>query len=224
MLTRVSAAKASITLWALLVWAYKRQGVQYETDRAFSFAPAGAYAGDFLGASGGHGWESWEGRGCINGAGTIAHRDAHVLHAIVRGMKPSKRRSLIETAAVGKQPVWDPVIPHLRVVPLWKGPKGRIERHQGQLVVMGKLLSMYPGQRFPGDAHRDRHAGFGHWIAFEGCDEHEGESLRAAARADYEKWWQALFELYRQVWFDGAFERWKITSIGAKREPWHSAA
>jgi hypothetical protein len=224
MLTRVSTVKTSITLWALLVWAYKRQGVQYETDRAFSFAPAGAYAGDFLGASGGQGWESWEGRGCINGAGTIAHRDAHVLHAIVRGMKTSQRRRLMETAAAGKQPIWAPVIAPLRVVPMWKGPAGRIERSQGQVVVMGKLLSMYPGQRFPGDPHRDRHVGVGHWIDFEGCQEHEVESLRAAARADYEKWWQALFDLYREVWFDGAFERWKITSVGAKREPWNAAA
>jgi hypothetical protein len=224
MLNRVSAAKTSITLWALLVWAYRRQGVQYETDRAFSFAPAGAYAGDFMGASGGQGWESWEGRGCINGAGTIAHRDAHVLHAIVRGMKRQKRQLIVDSAASGLQPVWEPVIAPLRVVPVWRGAQGRIERSNGQVKVLGKPMSMYSGQRFPGDAQRDNHMGMGHWIKFEGCTDAEAALIRDAAREDYSRWWAALFDLYREVWFEGAFERWKISSIGVRKAPWEQAA
>jgi hypothetical protein len=225
MLTRVSTVKTSITLWALLVWAYKRQGVQYETDRAVSFAPAGAYAGDFLGASGGQGWESWEGRGCINGAGTIAHRDAHVLHAIVRGMKRQKRQLIVDSAASGVQPIWEPVIAPLRVVPVWRGARGRIECSNGQVKVMGKPMSMYPGQRFPGDPQTEgRHVGIGHWIAFEGCTDDEAAAIRAAAREDYGRWWAALFDLYREVWFEGAFERWKVGSIGAVQAPWNKPA
>lgn len=225
MLTRVSTVKTSITLWALLVWAYKRQGVQYETDRAFSFAPVGGYAGDFLGSSGGQGWDSWEGRGCINGAGTIAHRDAHVLHAIVRGMKRAKRQMIVETAAQERPPVWNPIIAPLRFVPMWKGPEGRIDRSGGQVRVLGKLLSMYPGQAAPGDPQvSGRHVGIGHWIKREGFTDAEAESIRSAARADYSTWWDALFALYSEVWFEGAFERWKITSIGAKREPWNAAS
>jgi hypothetical protein len=222
-LTRVRSLKTSSTLWALLVWAYKRQGVQFETDRASALQPAGAYAGDFLGASGPQACEGWEGRGCINGAGTIAHPDAHILHAQVRKLKPSARKLIIDTAAAGRPPVWDPIIPPLRVVPLWKGPSGRIERVAGQVTVLGKLLSMYPGQSFPGDPQRDRHVGVGHWIGYEGCTDAEAEVIRTTARENYQRWWAVLFELYREVWFETAFERWKISSIGVERMPWTSA-
>jgi hypothetical protein len=222
MLTRVSAVKTSITLWALLVWAYRRQAVQYETDRAFELRPsAGARTMDFLGASNGQGWE---GRGCINGAGTIAHRDAHILHAIVGGMMRSKRQLIIDTAASGRPPVWDPVIPPLRFEPMWKGPEGRIERSGGQVRVLGKLLSMYPGQRFPGDPQtQGRHVGIGHWLRRVGYTEDEAAVIRNAARENYRNWWAVLFELYREVWFEGAFERWKISSIGAAKAPWETA-
>ena len=226
MLTRVSTVKTSITLWALLVWAYRRQEVQYETDRAFALQPVGAYAGDFLGSCGGQALEGWEGRGCINGAGTIAHRDAHILHAIVKGMTRSKRRLIVDTAASGKPPVWNPVIEPLRVVPMWKGPQGRLERVSEGVKVLGKLLSLYPGQQVPGgpQPRGERHVGVGHWIDYRGCDDAKAESMRAAAREEYARWWAALFELYREVWFESAFERWKVGTIGAPKAPWNNAA
>lgn len=219
MLTRTSTRKTAITLWAMMVWAYRRQEVQYETD-----AYAHAHARDFLGGSSGRHRDGWEGRGCINGAGTTAHPDAHILHAIVRGLKPSKRELLVSTASGGRPPVWEPAIPPLRVVPMWKGPEGRIERVGGEVRVLGKLLSMYPGQRFPGDPQRDRHAGVGHWIRYEGCTDDQAAAIRTSARGDYAKWWAALFEVYREVWFESAFERWKVSSIGAPKEPWKTGA
>ena len=48
--------------------------------------------------------------------------------------------------------------------------------------------------------------------------------IRNAARENYRNWWAVLFELYREVWFEGAFERWKISSIGAAKAPWETAA
>jgi hypothetical protein len=225
MLTRTTAAKTAITLWALMVWAYRRQGVQYETDRAFELrAGAGGFPVDFLGGTCGQQRDGWEGRGCINGAGTTAHWDAHILHAIVRGLKPAKRQLIVSTASAGCPPVWDPVIPALRVLPMWKGPEGRIERVGGEVRVLGKLLSMYPGQRFPGDAQCGRHVGVGHWLRYEGCSDAEAAAIRRSAREDYARWWAALFEVYREVWFEMAFERWKISSIGVTKEPWKTAA
>jgi hypothetical protein len=219
-LTRTKTARTPIGLWALLVWAYRGQMVQYERDRAFAFRPAGAYAGDFLPATAAR---SWEGRGCINGAGTLAHQDAHVLNALVMRLSSAKRRLVMDTAAEGMPPVWDPPIEPLRVVPLWKGPAGRVERERGRVRVLGQPLRMYAGQRFPGDERRGRHEAVGCWIDYAGHTPAEAAAIRKSARQTYRFWWAALLELYRTAYCAEGFERWKISSIGVPREPWRAS-
>lgn len=216
-LLRVQNPRTPITLWALLVWAYRGQMVQYERDRAFAFRPAAAYAGHFLP---GQTSSTWEGRGCINGAGTLAHHDAHILHAVVTRLPAAQRRLVVDTAADGRPPVWDPRVEPVRVVPLWKGAEGRIEREHGRVRVLGQPLRMYAGQRYPGDERRGRHQAVGCWIGYVGHTAEEAAAIRTAARKNYAFWWAGLLEVYRCAWSEKGFERWKISSMGVPREPW----
>jgi hypothetical protein len=89
---------------------------------------------------------------------------------------------------------------------------------------MGKLLRMYPGQRYAGDDRRDRHEAVGCWIDYEGATDEEAAAIRSEARDLYLVWWKLLAELYSNVEHDHGFERWKPTGIGVPKEPWLAAA
>lgn len=190
MLVRAESAKTPITMWALLIWAYKRQMVRYEVDRALALEPAAD------GSRGLPGVAFWGERGCINGAGTTAHPDAHRVHAHVLRLPPARRDLVIKTAEQGLPPEWDPSIPPLRVIPMRKagGAIKRIWNRSGNDV--------------------------GCWITFEGVAEDEARMIRGAARDIYTCWWWALFASYRDAWIEDRLERWKISGIGVEREPW----
>lgn len=189
-------ARQPISMWKLTVWAYRRQMVQYETDRFYEQRPIGSLA-QALDFRSGHG----EARGCINGAGTTAHADAHVLHRHVRMLPPGEYAAIIRAGREGLLPIWSPMIPELRIVPVRKAGGGDLRMIYGR-------------------SHRP----IGCLIEYEGFPDDEAEKLRSRARADYACWWRGLRRLRVAMMHETGLSLWKIEGIGAVSEPWKGEA
>lgn len=185
-----------ITMWKLTVWAYRRQMVQYETDRFYEQRPIGALAKELGFRSGGG-----DVRGCINGAGTTAHADAHVLHRYVRMLAPAEYAAIINAGRVGLPPVWSPMVPELRVVPVRKAGGGDLRMVYGR-------------------SHRP----IACLIEYVGVSDDEAERMRVRAREVYARWWRALRRLRVAMLHETGFSLWKIAGIGAVSEPWNGEA
>jgi hypothetical protein len=197
MLMTVRTTRTSITMWALLVWAYKRQMVRYEVDRAARPCGAGrALLAEFLRQRSGFAAE----RGCINGAGTSAHDDAHVVHGHVMGLRPAERVLIMTTAEAGAAPDWDPAIPPRRIVPKRKAGNGAIRRIWNP---SGNVI--------------------GCEIDYVGVPDDEAALIRANARAQYEMWWRALRRLRSAMWVEERLTLWKVSRTGVDAEPWNAA-
>lgn len=191
-------SKTEITMWKLLIWTYRQQMVQYEVDRAHEHHAVGSMLGDFIGI-GSQG--RYADRGCINGAGTTAHSDAHVVHAYVSDLRWSDAYLLIQTASKAEQPQWDPAIPEFRVVPSRKGGTGSIR------MIWSK----------------SRNA-IGCWIDYEGVPKEEADGIRDAARQTYSRWWEALRMLRQTFVIYDCLTRWTVTRTGVPRQPWNLPA
>lgn len=188
----VKQVKRQGTVWDLLVWAYHKQMVQYEVDKHCEYAGHERAARPFSMSS------SWAERGCINGAGTTAHEDAHVIHAHVSELQPVAKALVIKTAARALPPRWHLSIAPLRVVPSRKGGSGNIRYlYSKSRNVIGCL------------------------IEYEGVPDDEAEAKREAARMVYSMWRDALACIFSSL--QGVeLERWELTKIGPPREPWKS--
>jgi hypothetical protein len=195
------------TMWNLLVWAYRRQMVQYETDRHMEHR-AGYLLDDIMASQSGYAE-----RGCINGAGTTAHDDAHVVHAHVMGLRPRAQDLLIHSASRAAPPNWNPPIPPLKITPLWKGPPGRVERVNGVLTVLGSVYRLWR-----------KGNPVGHLIAYEGVPEDEAERIRQRARDAYTDWWQALRQVRLTMVHEHRLSLWRVSEMGAVDEPWNAGA
>lgn len=197
MLIAVKTKRQSITMWALLVWAYRRHMVRYEVDRAGS-APgvAGGLLAEFMRQRAGYAAE----RGCINGAGTSAHDDAHVVHRHVLGLRPAERELVMATGEAGKPPEWDPAIPPLRIVPKRKAGTGAIQR-------------IWSPSGNP----------IGCLIEYVGVPDDVAALIREKARDQYAMWWHALRRLRSAMWVEEGLTLWKVSRTGVDAEPWNTA-
>jgi hypothetical protein len=189
--------RAPITMWELLVWAYKRQMVHYEPETVdgpgMALQAAGLASLALLGLCS-RGDERWS----INAAGTTAHEDAHIVHERVCLLAAPDRDLIIGTAARGRPPVWDPAIPVHRVVPVRRGGTGRIRMLYG---TSNRPIACM--------------------IDYEGVPETEAAAMRSAGRATYAQWWRLLRRLRLSLTLSAApLSRWRLADIGAQREPW----
>lgn len=197
MLIAVKNKRQSITMWALLVWAYKRHMVRYEVDRAArSGGVCHALLAEFMRQRSGYAAE----RGCINGAGTSAHDDAHLVHRHVMGLRPAQRELVMATAEAGAPPVWNPTIPPLRIVPKRKAGNGAIQRIWSP----------------SGNA-------IGCLIEYVGVPDDDAAVIREKARDQYEMWWRALRRLRSAMWVEQGLTLWKVSQTGAPSSPWSEA-
>lgn len=183
-----------ISMWRLTVWAYRTQMVQYETDRFRDQRSIRTLADELGYRSGGI-----EPRGCINGAGTTAHDDAHILHAHVRRLGPDSAL-IVKAGRMGVMPIWNPQVPTLRVVPVRKAGGGSLRMIYGR-----------------------RHMPVGCLIDYEGFPEDEIETLRAEARENYDCWWEGLRRLRVAMSRERGLTRWRIEGLGAPARPWLAA-
>ena len=188
--------RTTITMWELLIWAYKRQMARYEVDRhepewqtGFASRSATWRTGMAL-SHGGHG------RGTINGAGTTAHEDAHIVHTHVMRLEPADRDLIIRTAERGTPPNPNPILPPHRVVPVRKGGTGGIRMLYGK---SGRPVACL--------------------IDYEGIPEHEARQIRQAAHDTCSQWARALQYLCREMLTRNIFKRWRVTGVNADRVP-----
>lgn len=186
--------KKPITTWKLLIWAYRIQMVQYDTDW---YDDSGR--DDGAGARSDFDWALAPARDRT----TAAHPDAHIVHSYVRDLKWGQGKLIVDSASKRQPPNWDPQIPPLRIVPSRYGGSGRIRMIYG-LTRKG----------------RKSHKEIGSWIEYEGVSDAEANAIRTKARAVYTTWWEALRQLTVQFRGDDVFQRWRIVDIGAIREPW----
>jgi hypothetical protein len=196
----LGAARVPTSMWRLLVWAYRLQMVRYEVDRAIRPSRFGSLADELIARQARPSRGDTE-RGCINGAGTSAHADAHLVHGHVGALKPRERDLIIDTASNGLPPDWNPALPALRVVPIRKGPTGTLRMLYGR-------------------SHRPVAC----MIGYEGLPNDEIAQMRKSARDCYAMWWQVVRRLRLRMWDDRGLTRWKVTAIGAEREPWLNGA
>jgi hypothetical protein len=199
----VATSREPITLIKLMTWAYRTNMVQYETDRAYDWDTRSVVR---LSST----YESrdiWA-RGSINAAGTSAHADAHAVHSYVRQLRWLQSKLIVDGAVKGAPPNWNPDIAPFRVVPMWKGEPGRIERVGGILQVYGTVRRIWR-----------RGNAVGHLIAYEGMPPEVAERKRLLARDEYAAWWNGLRAVYEAL-HDVPLELWQVTEIGAPREPW----
>jgi hypothetical protein len=192
--------RTPITMWELLVWAYKRQMVHYEPETADGPVMASGAPGlaslALLGLAGG------DGRWSVSAAGTTAHDDAHLVHGRVCLLTPADRDLIIDTAATGRPPVWNPEIPPHRVVPVRRGGTGGIR------MIYGK-------------SHRP----IACMIDYEGVPLEEVAAIREAARDEYTHWWRLLRRVRLSITLSMTpLTRWRLAEIGAQREPWQPLA
>lgn len=202
-----------ITTWKLLVWAYRMQMVQYDTDWV-----AGGDRDDALGAP-----DAFDlALAPTAERSTAAHPDAHIVHARVVKLRWPAAKLIVDSAARRQPPIWDPVLPKFRVVPVWIGGEGRIERNSRDLwdvTVYGRLRMMYGVTR----KGRKSHEPNGCAIDYRGPTPEEIAEAKAKARRDYAIWWDALRLLTHQLRGRDVFERWRIDAIGAVCDPWEKA-
>jgi hypothetical protein len=177
-------------MWRLLVWAYRGQMVQYETDRHREFR-AGSFVDELLGFGRGA-----SPRATINGMGSSAHDDAHIVHAHVAALRRRAGDLLIEAAARGHPPDWSPDVPRFRIVPMRKAGSGMIRMLWRRGNAVGCLID------------------------YEGVPEHEAERIRQAARDRYADWWQALRQVRLTMAHEHRLSLWRVSGIGAEDEPW----
>lgn len=186
-------SRTPITMWELLVWAYKRQMVRYEVDRhepewrtGFRSTSATWRLGSAMAEGGGA-------RGSINGAGTTAHPDAHLVHAHVMRLEPADRDLIITTAERGTSPDPNPVLPALRVVPVRKGGTGGLRMLYGK---SGRPVACL--------------------IDYEGIPEQEARQIEEVARETYSRWRKAVSRLRLEVETRNALHRWQVIGPGCR--------
>lgn len=195
--------RAPITMWGLLVWAYKQELVRFAGRDGASLLDHSGYSGtasvcDALGAGivGGRG----EQRGTINGRPS-AHPDADWVHAEVSRLPAEESWPLIRAAEAGRPPEWAPELPTAKVVRVWsKGGKPR--------------MLIDPVSRRPVAC----------LIAIEGVAEHEREQRLALARLAWVDFVILLRRLRDALVERDRLERWQISGIGLELEPWASDA
>lgn len=183
-------SRTPITMWELLVWAYKRQMVRYEVDRhepewrtGFRSTSATWRLGSAMAQGGGA-------RGSINGAGTTAHPDAHLVHAHVMRLEPADRDLIIATAERGTPPDPNPVLPALRVVPVRKGGTGAPRMLYGK---SGRPVACL--------------------IDYEGIPEQEARRIGQVARDTYARWRQAVLLLGCAILRQNSLSRWRVAPM-----------
>lgn len=198
--------RSSIAMWPLLIWAYRRQMVHHaaQVDDDCSgepyTGPRGYVSSWNFGTLKELGILSRGGRSGAGSAGRV-HPDAYVIDDCVSLLKPDDARLIRETADKACPPVWDPIIPPHRVVPVRKGGTGRIRM-------------IYDSGYRPIACRID----------YEGVPRCEADAIREAAIARYTQWWKLLSRLRVSLQFrDKMLSRWKIKNIGIPKQPWIDA-
>lgn len=190
--------RAGITMWGLMVWAYKRELVRACTERvAPDFAPGGSNTSAVCRVlSTG-----------IVGSGPVARitkvpvaADAEWVHGLVKTLDRDEYWLMVKSAEADAAPEWNPHIVPARVIPILKA------NGKPRMIVC-------PIEKRPVACR----------IRIEGTTEDEAQAIRVAAREKYAAWYKLLWALREKIYEEDALNRWRVTGIGAEAQPWVSA-
>lgn len=218
--------RTPITMWRLLVWAYKHELVRFagtppqlydtwqhvsETGAVMAALQAGVAVRRAIDGDWGRA------RGTINGRPS-AHPDADVVHWVVsRHFTTEEQWALIHAGESGEPPEWNPEVPPLRVVPVRN--------------VRGKPKMLYPADcrriaaEVGGDAwHGSRNEPVACAIKVIGVNDSERARFLAQARLAYLDWWILLRHLRDRLVVENKLSRWRVTDVGLPMEPWETEA
>ncbi|MEM7619780.1 MAG: hypothetical protein AAF228_04850 [Pseudomonadota bacterium] len=192
--------RTDTTTWNLLQWAYGRQKVRY--------AGCGGY---YSPAHLGYGKTSITAvvckrlelgdidRGNLSNGTPSAHPDAEHIHDIISHFRSKHYWMLVNAAEVSAPPQWDIDPPEGKLKPVLK------KNGKPKMIVC-------PVKKRPIACR----------IEFVGYSDAEREKMILNARAAYETWWSLLSHLTKVLRYNQPLKHWKITGIGAKRQPWNS--
>lgn len=202
----VRPVRLPVTMWGLLVWAYKRELVRVADGRG------SASAGEDWADGGG----SMTGRACrvletgllgpghngmqVAGGGAPSfkvHADAEWVHGLVCSLARDEFWLIVRSAEAGEPPEWNPYLEPLRIEPVLRG--------NGRPAMIVDPMSKRPV------ACRIRSVG---------VPEDEAAATRVAARNRYAQWHRLLVVMRDRLLEDGGLTRWELTGIGAEPQPW----
>lgn len=192
--------RQAATMWALLVWAYKRELVRHCEGRiAADYAPSGSSLG--LGRNTATICRMLEEGGLIHGglakAGRVpVHADAEWIHGLVRTLDRDEFWLIVSTAERDVPPDWNP-----HIEPAWT---------RGVFRANGKPKHILDERGRPIACR----------LETGGVIPEEAERIREHARETYSRWFRLLAALRNKLVEEDALTRWRVTGIGAEPMPW----
>ena len=180
-------------MWELLQWAYAKQKVNFASDSGYSPCPP------FISSTARVCGDLAAGaviRGGVRGSGSTAHEDAYIIHDYVCRLFPAERDLVIQHAEKSAEPDWCPRLPELVVVPVMRG-NGQVKMLKDK---RGKAVACC--------------------IDYDGFPAARIAEAHAFAKRTYEQWHTALRILREAIMIADGLKRWRVTGVGAEREPW----
>lgn len=156
------------------------------------------------------------GGGCPSSVGVLhCDDDALTVHGLVEQMSARQRFALVQNGRARAVPEWAPVVLPLRAVPV----AGRKGAHRGVYDAHGNTIGC--AITYEGDIPtcEDYHGMRMRWI--EAPILRCVEDMREHARRIYAEWWEALASL-RERLIGARLERWRVSGLGAKYNPWET--
>jgi hypothetical protein len=201
----------------LLVWAYAKQMVRKLRSRDLvasgpipsSWSSTGLVCRDLTAGAVIRG-SSFRGE-------ETAHADAYAIDDFVMRMDREQRYLLVRYAEASRDvpsmPDWSPRTPALVVVPVLRGQWTVETFRDGNGHARAGAVKTLSGKRDKPVACL---------IDFEGFPQARADAMLQHARGVYEAWHCALRILRAAMLAEDGLTRWRITGVGAEREPWQA--
>ena len=146
-----------------------------------------------------------------------AHPDAYVIDDFVVRLDRDQHALVVRYAEASRQvpsmPDWSPRAPALVAVPVLRGQWTLDTFRDGNGHAKAGAVKTLSGKRDKPVACL---------IAYEGFPQARAEAMLRHARDTYEAWHCALRILRTAMMAEDCLTRWRITGVGAEREPWQA--
>lgn len=194
--------RTAVTMWGLLVWAYKRELVRFGGARE-----AGGGEGPDGVLSMGRNTRTIcrmlaEGALIAGTAASAArlpvpiHADAEWVHGLVRTLDRDEYWLIVTTAEREAPPNWAP-----EIEAAWTRPVLRANGRPKHIVdAGGRVIACR--------------------LETGGVDPWEANRIREEARETYARWFRLLAAMRDKIIEEDALTRWRVTGIGAEPMPW----
>ena len=206
--------RSPATMVELLVWAYAKQMVRKLRSRDLvasgpipsSWSSTGLVCRDLTAGAVIRGSSFW-------GDAERAHRDAYAIDDFVMRLSRDERDLVVRYAERERAPDWSPRTPALIAVPVLRGQWTVETFRDGNGHAKAGAVKTISGKRDKPVACL---------IDFEGFPQARADAMMQHARAVYETWHCALRILRAAMLAEDGLTRWRITGVGAEREPWQA--